>query len=665
MKMRRNILVLGLSLVLMVSVLTGCSPKTASRSYEKTTATARTEIWNAISGGGASSATVAIMDNGKIVYHEGFAMADREARLAVSADTQYNICSVSKVFTAAAILQLCQDGKLELDKPVVDYVPEFTMPDSRYRDITVRMLLNHTAAFPGTYTNNAETTEPDPNYTENFLSYLAGTELKGDPGKVSVYCNDCFTFAEILVEKVSGQTFADYLAANIFKKAGMTNSSCNYKAGNTNIARKYNEDGTAAPVEYINSLGSGGIASTAVDLCKYGQALLDGKIMNQAMYAEYTSPQYGAETLPSGTPLYPYGLGWDSVSLPDFELQKVRVIGKNGGSPQYNSQLYILPDQNITVAIVFAGSADVTGIANNIVQALIDENGIGQVEEIAKAEPTAATIPDTILSNAGIYGDGSAIMKIDFNDEKTAMIYQKYKDGAFEMQGSFPYMSDGYFHMPAGYRFGFTENDGKKLFVVYDALTDAGFVSGQKLEAGDPALDTSRFNGRSWIPVNLSAIDSSAIACQTGVLAELPGYVYSTSNQGGTTLYGLKDATTTQMILPYGRDLAQSVITASGGKDSLTMMNYQMMNTADAVSLVKSEPISIGSDGLNVVRKLDQDGAFSATIPDGGRIVIYGPDLQPSYDSLASDAEGTAVTAGSYLLLIGKPGDSFSFDYSV
>lgn len=102
------------------------------------------------------SATVAIMDNGNIAHQEGFAIINRATGLAVSEDTQFNICSVSKVFTAAAILQLCEDGKLELDQPVVEYMPEFPpWAGCRYKDITVRMLLNHTAAFPGTYTNTS------------------------------------------------------------------------------------------------------------------------------------------------------------------------------------------------------------------------------------------------------------------------------------------------------------------------------------------------------------------------------------------------------------------------------------------------------------------------------------------------------------------------------
>lgn len=661
--MRRKVLGWGLSLILMVTILGGCSSSTKAetKSYEKTIATARTEIWNAISAGGASSATVAIMDNGNLVYQEGFGMADREAALAVTDDTQFNICSISKVFTAAAILQLCEQGKLELDKPVVDYIPEFTMADSRYKDITVRMLLNHTAAFPGTYAYNAETTAPDASYTEQFMAYLAGTQLKGDQGKVSVYCNDCFTFGEILVEKVSGQSFADYLKKNIFNKAGMKNSSCNFKQANTNLALKYNADGTAAPAEYINSLGSGGISSTAVDLCRYAQTLLQGKIMDEAMFTEYTSPQYGTETVPSGTPLYPYGLGWDSVAVADFELQGVRVIGKNGGSPQFNSQLYILPDENISVAIIFAGDADVTTIANDIVQSIVDENGLSQINE--KAVATAAAIPEAIGSYAGIYGDGSAIIKVEFNKEKNTLVYKKYSNGGFVTQGEYPYQSDGTFHLPVGYRIGFEENYGKKLLVIHGALSDGSVVSGQKLEAGDASKDTSKFNGKSWIPTNLSPIDANTFSCKTGVLTELPGYVYY-SIAGVYTPYALKDANTTEMVLPYGKDLAQSVITQENGKNILTVMHYKMMDVADVASLQKDESISIDSDGLNICRKLDKDGTFKAEIPEGGRIVIYDSSLQASYDSLTNETGGAEVTAGSYILFIGNEGDTFSYQYS-
>ena len=117
--------------------------------YDDAIHTARREIWKTLSSGKASSARIAFMDNGKIVYSEGFGMRDRENALPVEKNTQFNIGSISKIFTAAAILLLVDDGRVELDQPVTKYLPSFTAQDERYKDITVRMLLNHTSGFPG------------------------------------------------------------------------------------------------------------------------------------------------------------------------------------------------------------------------------------------------------------------------------------------------------------------------------------------------------------------------------------------------------------------------------------------------------------------------------------------------------------------------------------
>ena len=121
-----------------------------TQGYEASIEAAREAVARELSTGIPSSATVAIMVDGKIVYAEGFGLRDRAKNLQVETDTQFNIGSVSKIFTAASVLILEQEGKLSLDKPVTDYIPDFTMNDERYKDITVRMLLNHTSGLPGT-----------------------------------------------------------------------------------------------------------------------------------------------------------------------------------------------------------------------------------------------------------------------------------------------------------------------------------------------------------------------------------------------------------------------------------------------------------------------------------------------------------------------------------
>lgn len=111
------LLIAGLVLATTSCTTSGSATKKES-AYAKTIAATRTEIWQTISAGGASSAAVAICEDEKIVYEEGFAMANRTAAIPVDSETQFNVGSVSKMFATMAVLKLCQDGQLDLDQPV-------------------------------------------------------------------------------------------------------------------------------------------------------------------------------------------------------------------------------------------------------------------------------------------------------------------------------------------------------------------------------------------------------------------------------------------------------------------------------------------------------------------------------------------------------------------
>lgn len=664
--MFKKILTISLCFVLLLLPLSVYNAKAESKNYEKTIATARTEIWKALTAGGASSATVAIMDDGKIVYEEGFAMANRVNALAVKPDTQFNIGSVSKVFTAAAVMQLVQEGKLELDKKVIDYLPEFTMKDERYKDITVRMLLNHSSGMPGTYTYNGFATAEDPSFLEAFMSYLATSTLKEDPGKVSVYCNDGFMLAEVLIEKVSGQSYSDYLEKNVFATAGMDNTSCYFKEGNTNVALKYSSDsGMALPKEYINLMGTGGISATAVDLCKFSDALLNNKIMNEGSFTEYISPQYASETVPSGIPITNYGLGWDMVEVADFSKQGVQVISKNGGTLQYNSMLYMIPEGKLSVAVIFAGTADTTDISNKITQALLKEKGMLKGDENPGiASPENAPMPEELLGFSGYYGASGSIMKVELDQENGVLVHKAFNNGAFETVGTYPYKNDGNFYMPTGNRLSLEENFGKKFMVLHFPATENGIVIGENIEGLGNAVDPGNFTDKQWIPINLKAMDLVVLAGKTGVISELPGTIYLGA-EGNNTLYQLKDANTSEMILPYARDLMDLQITPENGKNVLKASGYALMNVADVAPIQMEERISITRENQNESRRLDNDGFFKSSIPEGGRIVILSPDLSVSYDSLINEPQGAQVNSGSYVIFVGNEGDSFEFEYTV
>lgn len=663
--MKKPLTVVALSLLLVLVSLSGCEKNSAqSQTYEKTIATARTEIWKEISGRGAASATIAIMEKGKIVYQEGFSKANRLAAKDVDTHTQYNIGSVSKVFTAAAIMQLVEDGKLELDKPVVDYLPDFTMKDSRYRDITVRMLLNHSSGLPGTMLSNGFATEKDPDFLANFMVYLADSSLKADPGVVSVYCNDGFTLAEVLIEKISGQRYADYLETAFFSKTGMNDSSCSFKDGNDNIALKYNnEDGTALPQEIINLIGTGGISSTAADLCRFGNALLSDKLLSAASFTEYTSPQYGPETMPSGTtPTDNYGLGWDMVAVPTFAEQGVTVIGKNGATFQYASQLYLIPEADLSIALIFAGTANVAGIADKITQTLLAEKGIIPANNTAAKPITPTAIPNDMLGFAGYYGAGGSIIKIAFDQQANTLVYQQFDGQSFVTAATYPYLGNGYFDMDHDQWLSFSESFGKKLILQSMAHTTYGTVIGEDLKANNP-IDASRFEGKSWLPVSLSATDFTAFSAATGSIPELPGTIYFGSD-GSYTPYPLKDQNTGYMNLAYARDLCEPIITEENGQTTMTAMSHTLLDTADIPGLQKGETIRIEKSGENVIRRLDADGRFGITLPEGGRLIIYDPALAVVSDTLYGEIKDLPVTAGSYVMFIGAEGESFSYDYT-
>lgn len=140
------------------------------------------------------------------------------------ADQIYCIGSVSKVYVTTAVMQLVEQGKVDLDAPVTDYIDDFKMADERYKDITVRMLMNHTSEIFGSSLKNSDLYGDNSSVsTENTLKNLENQRLKADPGEYAAYCNDGFTLLELLVERVSGMSYTDYVEKNIAGKIGAEN----------------------------------------------------------------------------------------------------------------------------------------------------------------------------------------------------------------------------------------------------------------------------------------------------------------------------------------------------------------------------------------------------------------------------------------------------------
>ena len=233
-----------LFVVVLCLSLASCAAHAAAtrcEAYWNTTTTAREALWKTIVSGAGNAATIAVMDGGRIVYSEGFGPADRATNSPVTANTRFNIGSTSKMFVAVATLLLADDGKLSVDDPVAKHLPEFVMKDPRYRDITVRMLFNHSSGLPGSTFEFGFALDAKPHAV--LLERLKNATLKHAPGAMGIYCNDGFTLAEMIVERLSGKKFTDFLAERVFGPLDMKNSGPSIGEWLGDVAAYYDHDG--------------------------------------------------------------------------------------------------------------------------------------------------------------------------------------------------------------------------------------------------------------------------------------------------------------------------------------------------------------------------------------------------------------------------------------
>ena len=337
-------------------------------------------------------------------------------------DTVYCVGSVSKVYVTVAVMQLVEQGKVNLDAPVTEYVPDFQMADERYRDITVRMLMNHTSGIMGTTFRNAfllNDTEGDRG--EAVLKNLKGQRLKAAPGEYAAYCNDGFDLLQLIVERVSGMDYTayvkKYIAAPLGAESIGTALSMYEGDRQTNVYRGRINYGK----EFVSALGAGGIYSTARDTCEFGSTFFRG---DQRLLSEQSKREMNA--LSVRDPYQAYGLGWDIVTLPRYEEAGVKVLGKSGGTFGQYTYLQVAPEEEISVCVVSSGGSSEfnTAVAECLMNIALEEKGI-TVKDISVPEPELlAKVPEEYRKYEGYYGAGlsGGLVEVTFPDMRYMLV---------------------------------------------------------------------------------------------------------------------------------------------------------------------------------------------------------------------------------------------------
>lgn len=304
---------------------------------------------------------ILVSDHGQIVYHRSFGYADRSTGKRVDNDAAFQTASVSKVFTSAAVLQLVDRKRIRLTDPVKKYLPDFPYPD-----ITIRNLLAHTSGLPDLeiydtlLVNNPEKIIQNNDLIQALRA--AHKALHFVPGTKFEYCNTGYQLLALLVEKVSGRSFSDYLADKVFKPAGMKHTFL--RSGLQDIPVKNhttwpmftvtprNVDSIAAyhkqPFQKelyydIHTMGATygdqNIITTTGDMFLFAKALLSGKLINRVPVREAVSPNvlndgktYFENNPALGGSGSSYGLGWETHITGNDT-----IIGHSG----YNRGIYV------------------------------------------------------------------------------------------------------------------------------------------------------------------------------------------------------------------------------------------------------------------------------------------------------------------------------------
>ncbi|MGX1831972.1 serine hydrolase domain-containing protein [Paenibacillus taichungensis] len=627
---------------------------------------------------GTTSVQYALIDGGEIVVSGQTGKNDINNKVPLTSNTIYGIGSTSKMVLTTAVMKLVDEGKIDLDVPVVNYIPDFKMKDNRYKQITPRMLLNHSSGLMGSSGSNATLYGDNDTYShDTFLEQLANQNLKADPGAYSVYCNDGFTLAEILVERVSGRGFTAFIHKYITEPLDMK-----YTKTPQDVVEPAEMAGIYSPLvegqlpqENYNIIATGGIYSTAEDLVKFSQiftgeveGILSSKSVEAMEQEEYKRGMWPEDSDTSIS----YGLGWDSVNLFPFSEYGIKAVTKGGDTISYHSSLIVLPEYNLAAAVTSSGgtSAKDQFIASELLLSALEEKGIITERKPEKSFgiPVKADIPKEIYTYAGMYGANNSVKKIEINHagEMTVSTLEAPSDSA----QTYTYTADGTFVNDKGtekLKF-VTEKNGSmylwsRSYISLPGLGQLAFseYTAEKLEANELSQDITASweerEGKRYYVVN-QKYTSTVYLHSSPILPihsnkETPGYM------SNIKIIGANEAAT-ELQIPgmAGRDTKEIYFSKKNGVEYITAVGSvyaseelvqplysgkQSVSTIQTDGYAKWFSVPSTVNGKVMTVKLPANGAFAVydqrgvcinhtvvsgknevVLPENGRIVFAG-----------------------------------------
>jgi CubicO group peptidase (beta-lactamase class C family) len=354
-------------------------------------------------------AAVLVAQDGKVRFQGGYGLADVAHGVAFSPETKSRIGSITKQFTAAAILKLQEEGKLSVNDKLSKYFPDFPRGD----EVTLRHLLTHTSGIRS-YTDKAgfvaKVTKPIK--ADDLLNSFKNEPFDFDPGKKWHYDNSGYFLLGQIIEKVSGQSYGDFLQKNFFDPLGMKSTGVHHSGISLEHEALGYEFGDGKFTNALNwdmswAGGAGSLYSTVEDLFRWNEGIFGGKLLSEASLKPAWTPVKTEEN-PEDNPDNGYGYGWQLS-----QLRGAREISHGGGLNGFSSYILRLPRENFTVVVLAnaqpgSPGADPQHLAQMVAQLYLGE----KLAPRGSREVNANVSPAAFDALAGRYDYGGPVMTV-------------------------------------------------------------------------------------------------------------------------------------------------------------------------------------------------------------------------------------------------------------
>lgn len=625
---------------------------------------------------GTPSMQYALMVDGEVVV-SGVHSVD-----GMTEETLYGIGSVSKMYTATAMMKLVEMGKVDLDAAVTTYIPEFKMADERYKDITVRMLLNHSSGLMGSTLEDAFLFEDNDTYAyDHLLEALKGQRLKADPGAFSVYCNDGFTLAELVIERVSDMTFTEFITTYIVEPLGLTSTRTPENQSNwSELANSYSSVYAGVlPKEAANVIGTGGVYATAQDLAKFG-GIFTGEtsiLSDQSLEAMQTNEAAKGIWPEETDNIVDYGLGWDSVRLYPFNEYDIQALVKGGDTLNYHASLIVLPEQNMSVAVVSSGgSSTINQMVGTqiLLSALVEKGEITSINpDKTFTAPTAAQLPQEMKKYEGLYVSMGQMMSASMDEN--GLLSLSVVGAEYLPAQTFQYTSEGVFMSADGSaKVSFVEESNGETYLYvegYAVLPGLGemasaYYNAQKVESStlteSEKAAWEKRNGKMYYVINEKYTSASY---QISIPAA--GILMSENSPGYMAGYEITGPDTAQAVgqIPglAGRDQMDITFYTKDGVEYLQLGSNLAISQDAVPNLYKGDSkCTIGSEGYGRWFEVGPELAnktMTVTVPSTGAFAVYDANgVCVNYTTVSKNPTVT-LAEGSKVIFMGDAGSVF------